>query len=255
MRQVVLTLFACLLALLPVAAFAHGDEEHNSSQDAFELKLNGFYHLQPGQIAGTVIVINDDALIEGTVEDLLIIINGDALITGTVEGDVVVISGGLELREFATIEDDLFLIRSELDQDPTVTIGGDIEVRTGWFLSGGVGFLIGFVLWVWFAVAALVVAFLFAAVAGRQLNAAAIAMTQQPGYTLLSIVLLWVAGGAVVAALAATVVGIGAALMTVLLFVPVVAMLGFVVSGMWLGRFIVGLFNREPAPDHPISPR
>ncbi len=251
MRRTLIALVALLVALVPSAALAHSDEEHDDDGDAIEIRVNGFYHLEGSETTGTVVVVNDDALVEGTIEDLLVVVNGEVVLVGTVEGDVIVINGSLEMVELASVEDDVILISSDITRDPATTVDGDIDVRSGWFLTGGAGFLIGFVLWVWFAVAALVVATLFAAIAGRQLNGSVNAMVERPGYTWLAVVLLWVMGGTVVTALFTSIVGIGAALAMVILFTPILVLFGFVITGALVGRFVVGLFGRTPAEEHP----
>ena len=251
LRRALLFSFVFLFGLVPGSVLAHGDEDHSGSRDAVEVLLNGFYHLEADETAGTVVVVNDDALVEGTVEDILIIVNGSAVVAGSVEGSIFVINGSLHLVAGAAVEDDVILISSDIVRDTATTVGGDIDTRSGWFLTGGVGFLIGFVLWVWFAGAVLTIAFLFAAVAGRQLSGAASAMVERPGYTWLGVVILWAVGGTAVTALFASIVGIGAALAMILLFMPVLLLLGFVVAGMWVGRFVIGLFDRTPSKDHP----
>lgn len=241
---------ALFLAAAP-AAFAHDGEDHDDDNGSLTIRMNGPIHIGAGESAGTVVVINDDAIIDGTVRDNLIVVNGDARISGNVGGDVVMVRGDLDLVGEALVEHDVTLINGRVRQQPTATVAGSIERRSGWLIGTGAGVVFGFFLWIWLSVAAIVAGLLFAAVGGRQVNAATAAMIQQPAQSLLAAVIVWF-GGAILTGLAfASIVGIGTGLAMLTLLLPSLVLLGYVVAGAWLGRVIFAVINREVDAEHP----
>jgi hypothetical protein len=87
---------------------------------------------------------------------------------------------------------------------------------------------------------ALICAALFAALAGRRLTEAASLLTNDPGYTILAAVFVWV-GGPIVAGLAfATVIGLPLGFGILLFALPALMFLGYIVAATRLGMAIVG---------------
>ena len=245
-----LVAFAAALAA-PGGALAHDPEEHEDSGGGVLVRIDGSVHVAAGESVGTVVVINDEALIEGVVENALVVINGDAEIYGTVEGTVTIVRGDLELFDGALVEDDVILVNSDLTQAPTATIAGDIEERDGWLLGWtfGVGFALG--LWAALTLLALVAALLFAAIAGRQLNRAASNLTERPLQSLAGVLVVWILVPVVAVAAFITLIGIPTGISLLVVLLPALWVLGYLVTGAWLGRFILGIVNREVDPEHP----
>lgn len=240
-----------LFAMLPPMAAAHDGEDHAGENRSLTIRINGPVHVGAGESAGTVVVVNDDAIIDGTVRDNLIVVNGDARVSGHVQGDVVMIGGDLRLLGEGLVEQDVTLINGRVRQDPTATIAGSIERRSGWLIGAGGGVLFGFFLWLWLAVAAIVAGLLFAAIGGRQVNAATAAMVERPAQSLLAALVVWTGGAALTVLAFISVAGIGAGLAMVTLVLPSILLLGYVVAGAWLGRVIFTVINRDVDADHP----
>lgn len=251
-RWLLLVVFAVLLAAVP-AALAQDGEDHgeDESKDSLTIRINGPVHIGAGESAGTVVVINDDAIIDGTVRDNLIVVNGDARISGTVRGDVVMVRGDIDLVGEALVEQDVTLVRGKIRQEPTATVAGEIERRSGWLIGTGAGVVFGFFIWLWLAVTAIVAGLLFAAVGGRQVNAATGAMVEKPAQSLLAAAIVWIGGALLTAVAFVSVIGIGTGLAMMTLLLPALVLLGYVVGGAWLGRVIFSVINREVDPEHP----
>ncbi|GAB4339066.1 MAG: hypothetical protein Kow0010_27320 [Dehalococcoidia bacterium] len=249
-RWLPLIAIVLLFAAVPAVA-AHDGEDHDDDNGSLTVRINGPVHIGAGESAGTVVVINDDAIIDGTVRDNLVVVNGDARVSGNVRGDVVMIRGDLDLVGEALVEQDVTLISGRVRQEPTATVAGRIERRSGWLIGTGAGVVFGFFLWLWLSVAAIVAGLLFAAVGGRQMNAATAAMVERPAQSLLAAVIVWF-GGAILTVLAfASVVGIGTGLAILTLLLPSLVLLGYVVAGAWLGRIIFSVIRREVDARHP----
>ena len=102
-RRAMLILIAVVLALLPSTMLAQDPED----EGGLLLRLNGDARVPAGEVSDTLIVLNGDAVVEGTVTGGLVVINGDATVNGTVDEDVVVINGTATLGDTARVGGDL----------------------------------------------------------------------------------------------------------------------------------------------------
>jgi len=230
-----LVVFAVLAALLvPSAVFAADPGDAN---DDFNLRVNGDFTLPAGQSLDTLLVINGDAAIDGTVRETLIVINGTARISGEVQGDTIVVSGDANLAASARVHD-LTLIRSDLVQAPGAVVDGDIS-RTSVLVSRGWAIAFGILLWVGWTVLVLIAGLTWARFGGRQLTETVTLMAERPGPTILTgVVSSFLFPLAAILALI-TVVGIPAGLATLLVVIPAIVLLGHVVTGTWIGSMIL----------------
>jgi hypothetical protein len=240
-----LVLAAVLLAaLLPETALAQARKRDGG----FDLRTNGDYTLAAGERVASAVVIRGDARIEGTVTDALVVINGDATVAsgGRVDDTVVVVRGNLRLEAGSRV-DDVMLVRSDLDRDPGATVTGSIRHSTGPRFGWAAGvFWVG--LWIGLTVAVLLAALIFAAVAGRQLARAAMLLTADAPYAILSAVVLWIALPLVAVVAFVTVIGIPFGFGLLLLVLPELWFLGYIAAGTRLGLQITG---PEKSGDHP----
>ena len=246
MNRIVIGLLAgAALALLPLVAFAEDGDKRG-----LILRVDGDFTLARAESVGTVVVINGDAQVEGTVRDALVVIEGTATVNGTVEGSVTVINGTLYLAAGSSVKD-VNLIRSDLNRDERATVTGDVHKRENVAFRGA-WLLFSAFFWVGTTLAVVVVGLAFAAVGGRQLLASARALTGSAGTTVLAALALWI-GGPIVGVLAfVTVVGIPLGLGILLFVLPALWLLGYVVAGTRLGGAITGMAGRTPA-EHPYA--
>jgi hypothetical protein len=188
-----------------------------------------------GEEVHTVWVINDAAAVDGTVREQLVVMNGSARVAGRVLGNVVSLSGAVELAPSARVDGDVVLYNSTIARAPGAVVLGRVVTEPGY--SFGERILAFF--WASMTVVVLLGGLLFAAIAGEQLYRAAFLIGEHPRETTLAA--LVVAIGLPLAAVAAflSVVGIplGFALLCVLL--PVLAFLGYLVSGAALGSLLL----------------
>jgi hypothetical protein len=249
LRTAILIMLAVAAALIPAPAFAQDDGDLN---DGVLIRIDGDVRVDEGETVSSVVVINGDANIDGTVRDTLFVINGDAFVgdTGRVEGDINMIRGDLALAGGSRVEN-VMLLNSDLSREDGSVVSGDItrqnNVRWGFLGSA-------FWIWLWLSmtVAVVLAGLIFAAVGGRQLTAAAGALTADAAMSILGAVVVWV-GGPILAVIAfVTVVGIPFGLGILLVVLPALWFLGYIVAGTRLGLAITQR-GREPgaAPEHP----
>jgi nitrate reductase NapE component len=239
-RMLLLSTFALLVALLPSAALAQQNDDDDGD---FALRINGDYTVPEGQSVGTLFVINGDAIVQGTVRDFLLVINGTADIAGTVR-ELVVVNGDAILRSGATVEEDVLLIRSDIDQQPGSTVGGDIEQRSRLFFRGA-WILLGILFWLAMTATLLVAGLVFAAVGRRQLAASTSNLSDSPGQSVLGAVIVLFGAPLAVFLAFITVIGIPLGIGLMLFLIPALLFLGFLVAAAWVGGLILSGFKRD----------
>lgn len=235
----------------PLAASAAPPEPRAAdSQEAITgglLRWNGDARVAPSERERTVVVINGDAIIQGTVAEQLFVFNGVAQIEGTVEGSVTVVNGRLDLGPSSRVGGDVQLVRSPVFRDPGATVVGQVRDQNdfrmrwapAWFFWLGVSLLV--------VVAGLV----FAAIGGRQLIGAATTLMTKPGGALLTMLALWVGLPALAVLAFFTLVGVPLGLAILLFVIPALWFVGYLVAGTWIGELLVRAQRRVIDDDHP----
>jgi hypothetical protein len=233
MKLLITAFIACLLALSPAAAFA----DDGKNDEGFLLRVRGDVTIPAGETIGSVVVIDGNATIAGTVKNSVTVIKGDALITGSVAGNLTVISGSIDLRAGSTVKN-VHAIRSDLTQANGATVTGSINRRDNFQFPAGIAAALSILFWASMTLAVLVAGLVFAAVGGRQLKEAAGAMIGDAVNTIIGMVFLWVAVPMLAVAAMLTLVGIPLGLGVLVFLLPSLWFLGYIVAGAWLGSFI-----------------
>lgn len=229
-----------IFALIPASAAAQSPQD----RDDFTLRVNGDVTIAEGDTVNSVVVIDGDLIVEGEVRDFAFVIDGDATINGRIGENLTVISGNILLGSTAVVQD-LNSVRGDITRASGATIKGDVHERDSirflWWAAG----LVSIILWIGMTVAMVVSALLFAAFGGRQLVAAAVAMTGDLVNTIIGGVVLW-AGVPILAGIAiATIIGLPLGLGVLLFLLPAFGFLGYLVTGTRLGIWLLGLGGRE----------
>lgn len=240
MLRISLLVGLALLTLLPSAAFAQDNGEDDGD---FALRVGGDFTVPAGESIGTLIVINGDAHIEGTVRGFLLVVEGTADISGTVD-ELTVVNGHALLRDGATVRNDVTVVRSTLDQQPGSTIGGQVERRSRVFFRGA-WVVFGLIFWLGATLALIAAGLVFAAVGGRQLAASTDNLSEQPGQSILAAIVVIIALPVVAVLAMVTIVGIPLGIGALVFLLPALMLLGLLVAATWLGRLILSGFKRE----------
>src|SRR5215203_7024539 len=120
-------LIATTLALLlaPVTALAQ------EKKDDVYVRINGTVDLAADESVDTLVAVNSEARVAGTVRDTLVIVNQTATVSGNVGRDAIVVNGTLRLEPTAHIGGDVVLINGEVSQAAGAVIAGSIVERRG----------------------------------------------------------------------------------------------------------------------------
>lgn len=243
MKRILALVAGFIIAATPGVAAA---EDGNTG---LLLRVGGNAIVAPGEQVGTVIVIDGDAVINGTVSNGVLVIDGDLRVSGNVQGTVTVISGSLQLLAGSTVED-VSLIRSDFERASGATVSGRIDRQNNVGLAGGIIALFSLLFWAAMTVAVVVAGLVFAAVGGRQLLSSTRTMTGEAVNAILGVVFVWI-GLPIVAGLAiASLIGLPLGLGILLFLLPALWFLGLLVAGTRLGLAIVRAVGRGSG-DHP----
>src|SRR5215217_9296483 len=245
-----IALVAAALALLlaPVPALAQ------EKTDDVYVRVNGTVDLAAGESVDTLVAVNSESRVAGTVRDTLVIVNQTATVSGDVGRDAIVANGTLRLEPTANIGGDVVLINGQLDQADGATIAGNVVERSGAMI--GTEFnrataAISFIAWLGMTLLFVVVALVWAAVGGRQLSDVAGLLGARPGLAAGAAVVFWIVVPIVAVVVLFSVIGIPIGIALLLIVLPLLWGLGYVTTGTRLGFFVNDLRHATPDLAHP----
>lgn len=244
-----LGLLAALGLLLTFAGTALAADGGSSDSGPLLVSIQGDVDIAAGQEAGTVIVIDADARIAGTVGSL-VILNGTASTeSGAVLDSITVIRSTADLATGTTVNGDINRLDSTVNRADGVTVSGtehDLTTDAATF-----GLFIGaaaILFWLGFAIVSLLIGLVIAALAARQVRQATALISHEPVWTFL-VGLLTVIVVPLVAVLAfITVVGIPASLVLMIVVLPAAAFVGYMVAAIWIGEWVLARMNPSAPP-------
>src|SRR5680860_979608 len=238
MNRLIVALLIAIVGLALVPKLVSAQDDTDQEDDAFLMRVNGTASVPAGETVDAAVMISGDITIDGTVTDSLIVVRGAAIVNGAVGRDITIIDGDLELGPGSTV-DDVMLISSNLVQDPTATVTGDIEERSGDF-SLGRGFAIFSILW-WLGLLILGIAAgaVFAWLGRSQLYGAVQTLRTRFVPSLITALVLWIVLPIVAVLIIFTLVGAPLGISILLSLLPVLLLLGLIIVGAWIGTYIV----------------
>jgi hypothetical protein len=247
-----ITLVALIAALALLLAPARAMAEEKT--DDVYVRVNGTVDLAAGESVDTLVAVNSDARVVGTVRKTLVIVNQTATVSGEVRGDAIVANGTLRLESTARIGGDVVLINGQLSQADGAEIAGKVVERSG--ASMGVEFrrataALSFIAWLGMTLLFVVVALGWAAVGGRQLSDVAGLLGARPGLAAGAAVIFWIVIPIVAVMAFFTVIGIPIGITLLLVVLPLLWGLGYVTTGTRLGFFFSDLRHTTPNLAHP----
>jgi hypothetical protein len=234
-------LVVALLAIPAGAQAAEGGEE-----EGFLFRVNGDVTVPADEFVGTVMVIEGNLAVEGEIRTA-ILINSNAQLTGAQAETVIIINGTVDLANGSTVESDVVLVNSTLVQDETSTVEGDIVENFDRGLIIAL-WVIGFILAIGVGILALVAGQVFAAVAPRTARRATGVIVKETGPTILAGIIFWFGAFIVGVPLLFTIIGTPTGIAILLGLAPVMAFLGYLVTGIWIGDWLV---SRHRGVGHP----
>src|SRR5215212_5369866 len=245
---VALVAAALALLLTPVRVLAR------EKTDDVYVRVNGTVDLAAGESVDTLLAVDSEARVAGTVRDTLVIVNQTATVSGDVGRDVIVANGTLRLEPAAHIGGDVVLINGQLSQADGAEIVGKVVERSG--ATIGAEFsrataAVSFIAWLRMTLLVVVVALGWAAVGGRQLSDVAGLLGARPGLAAVAAVIFWIVIPIIAFIAFITVIGIPIGIALLLVILPLLWGLGYVTTGTRLGFFLADLRHATPDLAHP----
>jgi hypothetical protein len=245
---VALVAAALALLLAPVPALAQ------ETTDDVYVRVNGTIDFAAGESVDTLVAVNSEARVAGTVRDTLVIVNQMATVSGDVGREVIVANGTLRLEPTANIGGDVVLINGEVSQADGAVIAGRVVERRGAAIGAEfsrVMTAVSLIAWLGMTLLVVVVALGWAAVGGRQLSDIAGLLGARPGLAALAAVIVWIVVPVVAVVAFVTVIGIPIGITLLVVVLPLLWGLGYVATGTRLGFFLADLRRTPPDLAHP----
>jgi hypothetical protein len=239
MQRLVAAAASLVLVFLFVAPVTLAADPSTPHTGRVLVSTAGDFTLPAGDEADAVVVLNGTATIEGRV-NTVVIVDGVLNLDGATAETVVAIRSPLNLGTGTVVRGDVLKLDSLVTKTGNAAIGGGIR-DIGSDLAGIGLFLIPvfFLLFIGFAISAIVGGLVLAALAARQVRAAEALISNEPGQVVITGLIglflpIFVIGGLFV-----TVVGAPLAVALLIGVWPVLALLGYLVAGIWLGDFLL----------------
>lgn len=246
MKWLLASLVIVFALLIPTVASA---DDGNKQDNGLTLRVTGDLYIPQSEIVGTVVVVDGNVTVDGTITESLTVISGNAIVNGTVKKDTTVISGTLDLRSGAQLQH-VNLIDSDLVRADGVTVSGAIDQRDGVEIPAGVLAALSVYFWLAMTFTVVVSGLVFAAIGGRQLNEATRVATGQPSNALIGTIAFWVVVPVIAVGAMLTLVGIPLGLGILLFVLPTVWFLGYIVAGAAVGKLIL---HRSDNAGRPLA--
>src|SRR5215217_187676 len=129
-RRSQITLVALVAATLALFLVPGGALAEEKKDDVY-VRVNGSVDLTDAESVDTLVAVNSEARVAGTVRDTLVVVNQTATVSGDVGRDAIVVNGTLRLEPTAQIGGDVVLINGEVSQADGAVIAGRVVERSG----------------------------------------------------------------------------------------------------------------------------
>ena len=241
------SLLLVLLFLVPAALAAGPELPHNGR---VLISTEGDITVPAGDHVDAVIVVNGTATVAGDVTTI-VVVDGSIVLSGTTE-TIVAVRSPVSLGPDSVVTQDVMKVDSLVTKTGNAQIQGAIrDIGTE---MTGFGFFLApvlILLWVGFALAAIVAALLLAGLAARQVRAAEEIISREPIQTFATGFIGAIAPALIIFGLFVTVVGAPLAFGILFGLWPAVAFVGYLVAGIWVGDWILRRTSPETTRERP----
>lgn len=217
----------------PAAAQTNG----SAPDDDDQIVLHGRLQVAEGETAGTAVIFDGPALIEGTVRESLVVFNGSVEISGEVRKDVVVFNGDVVVRSGATIGGNL-VTQSEPNVESGATVAGEQRSVSTEIDLADVGLASRFAWWVAYSLSTLALGLILLALAPRLDDAIVRVARDRRGAAIAAGVAAFFLLPIMAVVLLATVVGIPLGLF-LMLALALLYTVGYAAGAHAIGRMLV----------------
>ena len=245
-----MALLGALLVTLALGAPALALDGPPAGEGRVLISIDGDLTVPSGESADAVIVIQGDALIEGTVASVTVV-GGTATLRGAEVDTLAIIDGRAVLESGTIVSGDVLELNATVEQADGVIVEGAIRALAQ-DLAGLALFLgmAAIALWVGAVLAMIVAGLALAGLAARQVRATEAIISGQPLKAFLVGLAMVVLPPIVMVLLAVTIVGLPLALSILFMVWPALAFVGYLIGAIWLGDWVLKASGRRRA-DRP----
>jgi hypothetical protein len=250
MRRIVaiaVILAAALLAFAPVALAA----DPATSDGRVLVSVRGDVTLTAGESADTIVVVDGAATIAGDVKTL-VVIEGSATLDGAHAGTIWAVRSDVELGPDTVVSGEVVTLDSPVHQVGNATVQGGVTDMAGRLFAFG-AFLAPAILLFWLGagLATLVAGLLLAGLASRQVRSAELVITREPVAAFLVGLVGLIVFPIVAVLLMVTIVGAPLGLGVMFLLWPLLAYVGYLVAGIFVGEWLLDRSPGAPVRERP----
>jgi hypothetical protein len=246
-----LALIGALAVMLAIGAPVLAAEPAATPSGRVLISVQGDVTIPAGEQADVVVVVQGNAVVEGTVNTLTVV-GGTATINGGRLETLAIVDGTAALEPGTIVTGDVLELNSAVSQAAGVTIGGSIrpmaENLAGFALFLGAAALL---IWAGAALAMLAAGLVLAAFAARQVRSAELVISREPVKAFLVGLAMIVIPPILAFVLVVTILGLPLGL-SVLFFVwPALAFVGYLVAAIWFGEWLLRAAGRTQQTERP----
>ena len=241
------TMVVALLVLVP-AVLAAGPLPQTGR---VLLSAGGDITLPAGEHADAVIVLNGTATILGEA-NTVVAIDGAANLLGARTESIIAVRSPIEIGPDTVVQGDVMALDSLVHQTGNAEVAGGVKDLASFLF--GVGLVLApalILLWIGFGLAGIAAGVLLAGVAARQVRDAEALIRQEPGQTLVAGIAGLVAIPVVAILLIITVVGAPLGLGILVMGWPLLALVGYLVAGIFIGHWALRQTARDREGERP----
>jgi hypothetical protein len=224
------------LFLVPVALA--GDPSPGS--DKVLIAVGGDLALPAGETADAVVVVEGNAAVAGTARSV-VVVDGTATLTGARVASVWAIRSTIELEPGTVVTGDVMTIDAAVHRIGDAAVQGDVtEIAPPLVAMGAILAPVALLFWIGFGLATIVSGLLVAGLASGQVRDTEGLISREP----VPVILVGIAGLVLVPVVAVlltiSILGAPLGLGILLLGWPLVAFIGYLVAGTWIGDWVLG---------------
>lgn len=215
------------------------------------LSAGGDITLPAGEHADAVIVINGTATILGEA-NTVVAIDGAANLLGARTESVVAVRSPIEIGADTVVQGDVMRLDSLVHKTGNAEVSGEVKDLAASFIAFGAVLAPALLLlWIGFGLATIVAGLLLAGLASRQVREAETLISREPGQTLVSGIIGLIAIPIVAIVLILTVIGAPLGVGILLMVFPLIAFVGYLVAGIWIGEWVLHQTARDREGERP----
>jgi hypothetical protein len=207
--------------------------------------------LPAGEHADAVIVVNGTATILGEA-NTVVAIDGAANLLGARAETVIAVRSPIEIGPDTVVQGDVMTLDSLVHQSGNAEVGGQVKDLASVLIGLGVVLAPALLLlWIGFGLAMVVAGLLLAGLASSQVRQAEALISQEPVRTLVTGIVGLFGFPIVAVVLIITLIGAPLGVGILLLAWPLVAFIGYLVAGIWIGDWVLRQTRPENARQRP----